>query len=450
MSMEGLRKGAQAITTKNTGNKSGGKSAYFRRWKPPQIMASSGMGSSKVSVNLKQFLSAPPNQEAETEVSEAIVLIRGEYPDIYAMDGSGNRDPNAKSEGLHLRVHNFSVHVKPNKPGQSGFNTFREITCSAGPEPHTPQPCVGCYSVDHGAKESRAKDNWAFNIAHLGVYHLKPLVKDGQVQMKKDGSGPVLVKEECVSYKMENVALGRGVQSGKVRDQKLINKFKKCESCEQGHAFIWGDHRILQLGMKHLKNLFEIDDMVGSKCANCETNILRTGFDCRGCGNRMVDLSSVQWTNDDIDNFANTKVECDACGAVDIPKTVYRCGFNDKFKQVSEPCSNPRRTDIFDCVLWVQRQGESTESEIVVKRVELIKNHKSPEGKPLEECLKEIVKEPFDLVEMYKPDTVEAQAEAIQIQNPYANTQQQYTNYGQANTGAPAFPGMPNRANYNK
>lgn len=412
-------------------------------------MASSGMGNARVSVNLKQFLAAPPSEEAELEVAEPIVLIRGSYPDIYAVDSEGNKDPNAKSEGLHLRVHNLSVFVKPNKPGQKGFNSFREIVCSSGPEPHAPQPCLGCYLQDHGNKEARPKDNWAFNIAHLGVYHMKPLMKDGQIQMKKDGSGPVMVKEECVAYKMENVSLGRGIQAGKVRDQKLVDKFKECESCKQGHPFVWGDHRILQLGMKHLKNLFEIDDMVGSKCANCETHILRVGFDCSACGKELVDLSKVQWTNDDIDNFAASG-HCDQCGSA--PKTRYRCGYSEKFRQVQEPCSSPRRTDIFDCVLWVQRQGESTESEIVVKRIELIKNSKSPDGRPMEECLKEIVKEPFDLVEMYKPETVESQSEILQMQNPYAQTQQQYSSYSNPNeaTGAPTFPAFPGRPNFGK
>jgi hypothetical protein len=442
MSMDKLRRTAQTITEKNKGQKRSGKSAYFLRWKPPQVSASAGTGNAKVSANLRNFLAAPPSEEAELEVSEPIVLVKGSYSDPYAVDENGNRDMNSTSEGLHLKVHTFSVYIKPSKPGQNGFNTFRELVCSSGPEPHAPQPCVGCYMVDHGAKDSKPKDNWAFNIAHLGVYHLKPLVKDGQVQMKKDGSGPILIKEECISYKMDNVALGRGVTSGKIKDQKLINKYKTCESCKEQHPFTWGDHRIMQLGMKHLRNLFEIDEMVGSKCANCETTILRVGFDCSGCGAELVDLSKVQWTNDEIDDYA-ARGQCGSCDSRAVVK--YRCGYNDKFKVVQEPCNSPRRTDIFDCVLWIQRQGESTESEIVVKRVELIKNYKSPEGKPLTDCLAEIVKEPFDLVEMYKPETVENQSELIQVQNPYANAQTQYTNYpGTENTGTPVFPGRPN------
>src|SRR5215204_5333214 len=102
MSMESLRRTAQSITNKQQ-TKSSNKSAYFRRWKPPQIVAATGMGNSKVSINLKNFLAAPPSEEAELEVSEPIVMIRGAYPDIYAVDANGNKDTQATSEGLHLR-----------------------------------------------------------------------------------------------------------------------------------------------------------------------------------------------------------------------------------------------------------------------------------------------------------------------------------------------------------
>jgi hypothetical protein len=461
MSMDGLRRGAQSLNNRN--NKGSSRSAYYARWKPPQIVAASGTGQQRTSFDLKPFLAAPPHEESKIEAAEPIVLIAGSYENPYAVDETGARIlPPPKEEGHRFRVHNFNVWVKPKKPGQKGFNAFREIVCSSGPEPHAPQPCLGCYQVDHGQKEAKPRDNWAFNIAHLGWYHQKPLVKDGVVQMKKDNSGPVLVKDECKSYKMDNVLLGRAIQSGRV-PSNIADKFKQCESCGAQHPYIWGDHRVLQIGFQHLKNLFDIDDQVGRRCLTCGTNILRVAFDCSLCNNELVDIAQSGWTNDQINTFSKAASQCPHCGGSGVPVSIYECGFDENFSKVANPCDSPQKATIFDCVIWVQREGESTDSKLVVKRVELIRDYKTQDGRPLSEHLKEIVREPFNLAEMYAPDSVDDQSKVLEIQNPWAAQQQQYTQYpgqgqGQAPGGStqpsgmppgPGFP-MPGRPNFGK
>lgn len=440
MSMDGLRKGASNL---NTGKgKSSSRPAFYARWKPPQIVIGAGMGKYRTTFDLKPFLSPPPHEESKIEAAEPIVLIPGQYEDIYAVDGNGARIlPPPIQEGLHLRAHNFNVFMKPRNPQEKGYNTFRELYCSAGPDPHAPQPCIGCYEGDHGAdKSTRARDSWVFNMAHLAWYHLVPVVKDGQVQMKKDQSGPIMNKIQCTSHRMENVYLGRAVQAGRVSPD-IAKKHKPCEGCQQQAEWSWGDHRVLQLGFKHLKNLFEIDDKVGKQCINCGTSILRIAFDCEKCAGELLNLAQVSWTNDQIDQYMKMQQQCN-CGHIGLPKSAYECGFDENFNQVAQPCDNPQKTTIFDCVLWVQREGESTDSEIVVKRVELISDYKTQDQRPLDDHLKEIVKEPFDLVEMYKPDDLDDQAKTIQKPNPYAQQQQQYTGYGQQ-PGGYAPPGQP-------
>jgi hypothetical protein len=228
--------------------------------------------------------------------------------------------------------------------------------------------------------------------------------------MKRDNSGPVMVKQECMSYKMENVYLGRAIASGRV-PATLAKKYKECEGCKQHLQHVWGDHRVLKLGFKHLKNLFEIDDKVGKKCLGCGTGILRVAFDCEKCQAEILDLSQVQWTNDQIEQFSKQPVQCQSCGQNGVPKSGYQCGFDDNYNQVAQSCENPQKTTIFDCVLWVQREGESTESEVVVKRVELLSQYQTQDNRPLQDHLKEIVKEPYNLAEMYKPETLDEQAE---------------------------------------
>ncbi len=466
MSMDGLRKGAQSINSgKSKGNS---RSTFYTRWKPPQISVGAGMGKSRISFDLRPFLAAPPSEESKIEAAEPIVLIPGDYDDVYAIDAqTGARIvPPIKSEAYHFRVHTFSVFMAPRNPQEQGYNTFRDVVCSSGPEPHAPQPCIGCYQLDHGVKDAKSKDNWAFNMAHLGWYHNVPLVKDGVVQMKRDNSGPVTVKQECLSYKMENVYLGRAIQSAGNRiPTAIIKKYKECEGCKQSQPFTFGDHRVLQLGFKHLKNILEIDDKVGKKCLNCNTVILRVAFDCEKCNEELLDLSQVQWTNDQIEQYSKSMTTC-TCGHVGLPKSGYQCGFDENYNKIDisyeMACGNPQKTSIFDCVLWVQREGESTESSVIVKRVELLSQYKTQDNRPLSEHLKEIVKEPYNLVDMYKPDSLEDQAESIRVQNPYQQApqhapygggQQSGPNQGPSVGGpGPGYPNMPmpGRPNFGK
>jgi hypothetical protein len=429
MSMEGLRQGANsARSNRNNGNGRKG-SAYFARLKPPQMLD-----------ELKPFLAAPPNEEAITQIAEPIVLIKGEYVDEYARDVNGNPvSPPVVIEAKRFKNHTVSVFIPPKSPGQKGIQSFRDITCSAGPESHAPQPCVGCYQVDHGAKDSKPRDQWAFNIAHLAWYHQHPLVKDGQVQTKKGSSDPILVKGECLAYKKENELLGRAVP-------KLGNKIKQpktCENCGQQHPFVFGDHRVLQLGSGHLKALLGLNDDLKKKCANCNTNLVRSAFRCgnEACDVHLVDVAAGMqgWTTDQIEQFEKTPQTCGSCTQTTLPFCEYVCGYDDSYN-LGTGCGDARPMEVWDCVIWVQREGKGTESELKIKRIEPISKFKTPDNRPLSEHLKEIVKEPFDLVDMYKSKSLDDQASEIRVPNPYVAQAPQYQSYGQQ--GFPAVPGQ--------
>jgi hypothetical protein len=415
MSMEGLREGAQNINNRQGGGGSK-RNSYFARWKPPQMYP-----------GIQRYLAAPPNEESITEVAEPVVIIKGAYPDLLA------QNPGEPQEAYHFQVHTAQLWIQPDKPGQQGFKTWRDIVCSAGPDRHNPQPCLGCYNVDHGKKDAKAKDQWCFNIAHLGWYHNSPLVRDGQVVFKQNSQEPVMIKNECLSYKMENVLHGRAQNAPK---GSLKRAFKMCEGCNQRHPHIFGDHRTLQLGFKHLKSLFAIDEELGKKCANCNTFMLRMAMNCGNeqCNARIVDLATAGWTIDQIEMFAKQDHQCQYCGKTGRPYSEYKCGFDSNYLPiVGGGCQGgvePKKNSIFDMVLWLQREGESTESEIVVKKVEPISQFRTQDGRSLTEHLPEIVKSPFDLAEMYKPESLDEQAKTWNTQNPYAAPQQQYQQYG--------------------
>ncbi len=427
MSMESLRTGAQSLN--QNGKKGATRASYYARWKPPTMVDP-----------LKRFLAAPPSEESYLGISEPIVIIAGQYPDLLARNPDGSvPNPPPMGEAYHFRAHTFAIHVQ-GKNGKQGFRTFREVVCSAGPEPHAPQPCIGCYQVDHGA-DAKARDTWAFNIAHLGYYHNQPLVKDGQIQLKKNSNDPVMVKNECLAYKMENILQGRAAQA---RVQG-IKQPRRCEGCDGNHPFLFGDHRVLQVGRRHLDNLFEIDDKIGNRCMNCNTYMLRTEFRCGNehCDTLIFQIAQSGWTNAQIDQFSKSQYGCPACQTLNLPYSIYECGYSEQYVPIpGAGCPqgvDPRKMSIFDCVLWIQREGEKMESEIVVKKFEPITDYRTHDGRSLGEHLPEIVRQPYDLLDMYSPDSLDDQAKTIGIQNPYAAQQPAYTAYG----SAPPMQGMP-------
>lgn len=435
--MEGLRRGAQNVPN-GKGGKGGKGRGFFARWKPP-FMAEP----------LKKFLAAPPSEESRMMVAEPIVLLKGEYQDLYARDENGNPiTPPPVTEGYHFRAHTFNVFVQSKVQGQKGYTQFRDITCSAGPEAHAPQNCVGCYSNDHGM-DGRPRDHWAFEIVHLGWYHQSPLMRDGQVQMKRNSNEPILVKNECDSQRKVNQIQARAHQA----DPRNWKEPYVCEGCQGNHPWAWGDHRTLQIGKNHLINLLDLNDKIGQKCATCATVILRVAFDCANphCKNELLDVATSGWTNAQLDQFSKTQVSCPTCGHQNFPVPAYSCGFNENFQRVAEECSNPVQMSFWDCVIWVQREGESTSSELIITRVDPISTFATPDGRPLADHIRELAKDRYNLAEMYKPDSLEDQAKRLNVQNPYAAPQQQFSAYpGQPQQGGYAAPpqGYPQQGGY--
>jgi hypothetical protein len=422
MSMDGLRQGAKQI---NSGKGKGAiRSSYYARWKPPQL-------------NDSILKNMTPDETRGIQVAEPIVLIKADYEDLYQKVDENGHPLTAPviQPAYRFREHTFAVTVKPRGGGRP-FQSYRTIVCSAGVDQHAPQPCVGCYYNDHGEK-CAPRDQWAFNIAHLAWYHMKPLVKDNQVVFKKDKPGePVMVKDECLTHNMENIVRARA-------DQYLPQgqgRSKACEACQQQAEFIWGDHRILQVGKGQLENILAFDDELAKTCANCNTNLITVAYVCKRCQEDVLDVASSGFTNAQLKQFADSPVQC-RCGNVDRPAPMYDCGYDQKMNKLQDRgCPenvDPRPLSIFDVVLWVQREGEATKSEIVIKSWTPISQFAmpdgslSPDGRPLSEVLKDIVGRTYNMVEMYSPQKLDEQAKTIDHQDPYASQQQQYSSYGQ-------------------
>jgi len=411
MSLAGFRKGAQqVIDGGKKGGRGGGRKGNWRmKWKPPH-----------------------QTPGASRQVAEPVVFTEAEYNNTL-YDKDTNKVFQRVDPFYYFRKHTFK---RPGGRGPKGID-IKEVVCSAGVDPHAPQQCVPCYMVDHGTKGSDARDNVAFNLAHLMPYHSIPL-RDKQTQniiFKKDDNGnptqdPVLVEEQC--------------------------SIQGCVYCQQNQQYQqnfypikFGAQRIMELGTGHLGTILGLDAKVGLFCANCMTNIKLEGYCCKQCKATILDVATCGWKNEQIDQFGKQPYQCQNCGYSDLPEEEIDCGYDPQgfYKLNGRGCPEdvaPRRLTLFDCVFYLQREGTDAQTKIVDVSWVRKDQFQTPDGRPLDDHLKEIVKAPFNFAEFYKPDTTEGQAKLLNTQNPYMQQgpgygppQQGYAPQGQQGYGPP-------------
>ena len=418
MSIAGLRRSAQKM---GGSGKSKGKGGYYASWSPPSFD------------KMKKDLTP----QEEPHVAEPIVLIEGEYADPYSLDKmTGQPEIHA---AFHYRFHRFTQLYK-------GKKQFRTMSCLRGPEQHNPKQCVTCLLVDNKTfdeKNSGARSAWVFNIAHLVAYHSMPLTKDSQIQMKKDGSGPIMVDREC-----RNGTIGQRVYA------RMNNK--QCDGCQAQAPLKMGSHRYWQLGKGHLDDLFDFNDKVLSKiCFYTNTGIIQTGFNCGKCSTKFLDIASSGFTNQHIKDFSEGPQRCN-CGHVGLPVPEYESGYTadgysriQNFQMPVGPNGQPfkaRPINLFDVAIWVQREGENTDSKPVVTKWCRLTEYPHGNGKvDITSYVNEsLVANPFDFEDLFSTDT-DAQAKQLDVANPYSQGQQQqnFNRYNQLPQGGYAGPMMP-------
>jgi DNA-directed RNA polymerase subunit RPC12/RpoP len=399
MSLSNLRQGAMKVTSQaNSGKGGGGKGGFFNKWRPP-----------KLTDQLKAVLR--PQEMA----GDPIILVKPEqlYDDVYDTDDYGN-PRGAKTEALHILLHQI-------KTLRNGKERFEEFVCTAGPNPHAPQPCIGEVCIDQGNTHvSPARQNWAFNIKHLVPYHEVPLIdkKTNTIVMKKDKNEPVLVLQQCEI----------GTPDMKSRHYNYQTREFTCQYCASNMPFVFGAPKVYQLGKKHLEELLKTSEQVETTCAHCMTHLIKVSYDCARCGTMLLDVARSGRTNEELKQLAQTTIQC-TCGHAGTSKIKYKCGYDPTgMYQISDGCASqnkePEPMSIFDCVVFIYRQGEQQQSEIVVSAIPQKRFNDPTTNKPLDLNLPHLSKT-FDLNRMYAPLDIAKQAEICGVQNPYAPQQQQ-------------------------
>lgn len=378
MGIESFRRRAREITTSKRGNR--GNIGFWNRWRPPKF---------------------DPDKHSQP-VAEPVIFIDAEYVDPYRSAELGEE---VKQPFFHVRQHTFKY----------GPRDFRTLVCSSGADQHNPQPCVSCVEVDHGRAKAPARDQLAFNIAHLVSYHKVPYVKDGQIQYKKDSKEATMITVQCD---------GRG-----------------CKYCKDGAETSFGEHKYMQVGTGHLGNILSWDSKVSNFCANCTTAIGVLGYECSGCSSHLLDLSQTDINDEELTNFTRDLTRCTGCGEADYPREVIRCGFDPTGQQQIEGtgCEDTQRLSLFDVVLYLQREGEGTDTKMV--DVSWIPKNKfpTPDGQPIDDVLSKVVEKPFEFESVFAPVDVAQQAQILGVENPYQASTDSHREYGRSTPGRPDF-----------
>ncbi len=420
MSLAGLRRSAQ----KMGGNKGKSKGGYYANWTPPSFT--------------KNERSITPQEVPH--FAEPIVIIEGEYADPFNVSKVDGKP--TIQEAYHYVFHRYMQ--KYNNKTQ-----YRMMACLRGADQHNPKQCVPCLLIDNKELDEKgwgARSGYIFNIAHMVPYHQQPLVKNNQIQTRKDNGQPIMIDRECRFGTISQRVYARTNQ-------------KQCEGCQQQAPQKLGSHRYWQVGKNHLNDLLDFNKKIlGKICFYTNTGIIHVGFGCAKCGTSFVNLAQSGMTNEQIDQFADNPVQCpnQACKFYSYPQPEYDSGYTEGgFSKIAgftlpngpdgKPV-RPRPLSLFDVVLWVQREGESTDSAIVITRWCRLTKFPTQNGEVdvTQYVNEQIVPQPFDFDDIFSIDT-DTQAKLLDRPNPYspAAQQQNFARYGQLPVGGYAGPTIP-------
>jgi hypothetical protein len=346
------------------------------------------------------------------------MLVRAEYtdrnpaPEEIEVDQATGRPVEVKKPYYKSRHHTV-------KGFNAGRETFATEVCSAGHDAHNPQPCVGCYAMDSGNKSCTVKDVHSFGLVHLIPYHRHPLIdrQTGGIKMKGDGTGPVMIDDECTGRTCNYCRVIAGqppiVQPGvpawpNFRPQDLQTVF--------------GKRRYIEVGKNHLQDLMGWDSTVSSICANDGSQLITDGYKCPHCNSMVIDMSSDPRTDDQINDAVSRPYPCLQCRTQVFLTEVVSCDVC----AAAQPPRAPAQVGIFDMVLWGKKEGENTNSHLVLQRHETLAQFEQVvmrgnanlfQGKTLAQTITDLAK-PYNFDEVYTPKDLRGQSERLGLPIP--------------------------------
>jgi hypothetical protein len=376
-----------------------------------------------------------------------IVFINAEYTDPNPAATEAEVDP-ATGRPLEVKKPYFKARKHKRKILKNGREFYLDTTCSAGYNPHAPQPCLGCAAMDQGDKSITVSDIAVFGVFHLAAYHRHPLIdkKTGGIVMKREtNAGAVMIETEC-SGRTCNFCRALG-------NQPIINDPQNPwpNYRPQDIQTTFGKRRYMELGKNHLEHLLSWDTNVSQFCGHDQTELYLDGFACPHCNSLVIDMTTEQRTDLQIQEAVSIPYPCLRCQKQVLLYEVNSCPTCEAWNQQNPNNQRqPIKFGIFDRVLWGGRAGEGTASRLDLLRHESIEEFAARNpgiapllgGKTLRQHIEEIAK-PYEFAQMYEPKSLPEQAKALELA-PVAQTPQQYV---QA-PGQPQYQQAPGQPQY--
>jgi hypothetical protein len=385
MGMSQFRRSVKA-DTKRTGGK-GRRGNYYERWRVPQVNASPF-----VLINADYIDPNPAPEEIET-------------------DPATGRPIEVKKPYYKRRVHKRVITL------QGGKKRVFESTCSAGFNPHAPQPCAGCNAIDQGDKTMGVSDVAVFGIVHLATYHRHPIVdrKTGGFVVKQNPqqgqSDLFMVDDECVGRTCNfcRILAGQPI----IQDPQAREPFPNYRA--QDIQTFFGKKRYLELGKNHLQHLMGWDATISSLCGNDGAQLITDGFACPHCNTLVIDMGQDPRTDEQIMEAVSQPYPCMRCQRPVLLKEIISCEVCEQNNR------QPAQYSIMGRVLWGVRQGEDTASQLVLHRHESLQEFGArvppqmlPQGKTFEQVVTEL-SAPYDFASTFAPKSVSDQMKELEL-----------------------------------
>jgi hypothetical protein len=339
----------------------------------------------------------------------AVYVDPNPSPEEMEIDAATGRAKEVTKFYFKVRKHKRQVMI-------NGKERYPESVCSAGWNPHSPQPCAGCAAIDQGDKSVGVSDVVVIGVAHLAVYHRHPKIdsKTGGIVMKQNQQQgkqpePVTYDEECTGRACNYCRIVAG--------QPLVQDPQKAPFPQyrpQDIQTFFGKRRYLELGKNHLMNLGGWDSTISSLCGNDGSQLITDGFKCPTCQTLLVDMSQETRTDAQIQEVVAKPFPCMRCQRPVLLEEVVACEICEQNGR------QPRQFGLTDRVLWGMRQGENTSSQLVLHRHESVQEFftRVPAhllgGKTPDQLLADLTK-PYDFAAMFAPKPIGEQMRELEL-----------------------------------
>jgi hypothetical protein len=225
---------------------------------------------------------------------------------------------------------------------------------------------------------------------------------------------------------------------------------KGCQFCANGDPKVFGNRAWLSISPGQWRHTFHsLNEFIKNRHCACGGTIYVTHFCCKQCRNVLIDVSlscdsckqegveihadtntavcphcHQSWSafftdHDKVVEQANEKMRCNECGFVGKPVADRICS--------NEQCT-VQPLSIFDCQLTLHKQGEGTDSRIIIDEYLIqppdprLFDPQHQGGDAMAIKIAESMRKPLDLNYLLKPMTPDEQARLLKVQNPFSIT----------------------------